>query len=259
LKARLDPARYRMLGQTGIRVSPLGLGTVKFGRNTGVRYPSGFDLPSDRDIEELLDLSREAGINLLDTAPAYGTAEARLGKLLRVREDWVISTKVGERYEAGTSTFDFSAAATHASIEQSLRRLHTDYLDIVFVHSDGNDLKIIDETDVLETLEAHKAAGRIRAIGVSTKTVDGGLRALEVADAVMVAWHPDDQSQAPVLGRAAERKKGVLVKKALASGHAADPAASLRFVLGHATVTAAVIGSINPRHVEANIAAVALL
>ena len=57
-------------------VSALGLGTVKFGRNRGVKYPSddGFRLPSDREIETLLDTVLASGIDLLDTAPAYGSA-----------------------------------------------------------------------------------------------------------------------------------------------------------------------------------------
>ena len=67
----------RPLGSTGIDVSSLGLGTVKFGRNQEVKYPTGFSLPVDRAIESLLDVARESGINLLDTAPAYGSSEQR--------------------------------------------------------------------------------------------------------------------------------------------------------------------------------------
>ena len=122
----------RPLGATGLRVSPLGLGTVKFGRNQGVKYPQSFELPSDREALALLDLAWELGINLLDTAPAYGESEERLGRLLRhCRRDWVIVTKVGEEFRAGASHFDFSAAATRASVERSLRRLGVETLDPV--------------------------------------------------------------------------------------------------------------------------------
>ena len=78
--------------------SVLGLGTVKFGRNRNVRYPGGegFALPSDREIETLLDVAVECGIRTLDTAPAYGAAEERLGKLLRTRRrDFFLVTKTG--------------------------------------------------------------------------------------------------------------------------------------------------------------------
>jgi len=70
----------RALGATGLEVSALGLGTVKFGRNTGVKYPAGFELPSAAEIGELLAVARDLGINLLDTAPAYGSSEERIGK-----------------------------------------------------------------------------------------------------------------------------------------------------------------------------------
>ena len=94
----------RPLGSTGVRVSPLGLGTVKFGRTEQVKYPSRFELPSDSEIESLLDLAHDLGINLLDTAPAYGTSQERLGRLLGVRRpDWVIVSKVGEIFENGVS------------------------------------------------------------------------------------------------------------------------------------------------------------
>ena len=84
------------LGNTGINVSRLGLGTVKFGRNKGVKYPKGFELPSDKECAALLELSQELGINMLDTAPAYGTSEERLGKVLTGQRDrWVIVGKAG--------------------------------------------------------------------------------------------------------------------------------------------------------------------
>jgi hypothetical protein len=96
------------LGATGLRVSPLGLGTVKFGRNQGVKYPQPFELPSDREALALLEQAWDLGINLLDTAPAYGDSEERLGRLLRqCRRDWVIVTKVGEEFRDGVSSLRF--------------------------------------------------------------------------------------------------------------------------------------------------------
>ncbi len=94
----------RALGTTGLRVSTLGLGTVKLGRNQGVKYPQPFELPSDQQALALLELAWDLGINLLDTAPAYGLSEERLGRLLRqCRRDWVIVTKVGEVFQNGQS------------------------------------------------------------------------------------------------------------------------------------------------------------
>ena len=74
---------HRPLGSTGLMVSPLGLGTGKLGRDQGVKYPSGFQIPDDDEARMLLKLARDLGINLIDTAPAYGRSEERLGPLLR--------------------------------------------------------------------------------------------------------------------------------------------------------------------------------
>src|SRR5690606_32599472 len=100
----------------------------------------------------LLAQARALGINLLDTAPAYGNSEERLGQLLQQRHEWVIVTKVGEEFRNGESHFDFSARQTVASIERSLQRLNTDYLDIVLIHSDGNDEAILDQGDCVAAL-----------------------------------------------------------------------------------------------------------
>src|SRR5690606_15903758 len=161
-----------------LSVSALGLGTVKLGRNEQVKYPASFTIPDDAAVRSLLAQARELGINLLDTAPAYGNSEERLGQLLTQRNDWVIVTKTGEEFVNGTSHFDFSGAHTRLSIERSLRRLRTDYLDIVLIHSDGNDEAILQQGECVAALQECKRKGLIRAIGMSTKTVAGGLRAV---------------------------------------------------------------------------------
>ncbi len=84
----------RPLGNTGLTVSALGLGTVKIGRDKGVKYPNSFTIPDDRAVTELLAQAQDLGINLIDTAPAYGHSEQRLGQLMSQRQDWVIVTKV---------------------------------------------------------------------------------------------------------------------------------------------------------------------
>jgi len=259
----------RKLGTTGLEVSCLGLGTVKIGRNQEVKYPSGFSLPSDEEVSALLSQAKELGINFLDTAPAYGSSEQRLGRLLKDRQDWIICSKVGEEFTTGKSYFDFSAEHTQSSIERSLRHIGTDYLDIVLIHSDGGDSKILDSSDCPETLLRLKEKGLIRAIGMSTKTVEGGMKAAEMLDLVMVTYNPSMQDDAVVIDHALTLEKGILVKKALNSGHdCIAPEANggpvggnfternLRFALDKEGVTSVIVGTINPKHLRDNVEAV---
>lgn len=254
----------RHFGSTGLLVSPLGLGTVKLGRNIGVKYPKPFAIPDDAAASTLISLAKSLGINFIDTAPAYGNSEQRLGKLLKgQRHDWVICSKVGEEFDAasGASHFDFSGRHTRHSIERSLTRLATDYLDIVLIHSDGHDEHILQHEDALATLQQCKQEGLIRAIGMSTKTVSGGLLAAELSDAVMVTYNPEHEDEAPVLDYCARHGKAAVLKKAFGSGHLInerDPAqAAMRFALSHPGVTSAIVGTINPEHLRENVAACA--
>lgn len=255
---------HRPLGSTGLLVSPLGLGTVKVGRDQGVKYPNGFTIPDDASVRNLLALSQDLGINLIDTAPAYGTSETRLGPLLRgQRQNWVIVSKVGEEFENGLSYFDFSPAHTRMSVERSLKRLETDYIDMVLVHSDGNDVSVLSNSGVYQTLIELKHEGKIRGFGLSGKTVDGGLLALEDGDCAMVTYNLNQQGELPVLDYAQQHGKGILIKKALASGHLClapgeDPIrASFELIFAHQAVSSAIIGTINPQHLTANVASAA--
>ena len=169
--------QHRELGKTGLRVSLLGLGAVAFGRTDGLKYAATPRLPSMRDLSELLTAARDAGVNLIDTAPAYGVSEERLGELLRGRRDeWVLCTKVGEIFESGTSRWDFSPEHTRRSVHESLRRLRTDRLDVVLVHSNGDDLEIMLNLGTLQMLAQLKQEGSIRAFGMSHKTLPAACR-----------------------------------------------------------------------------------
>jgi aryl-alcohol dehydrogenase-like predicted oxidoreductase len=248
---------YRQLGSTGMQVSALGFGTVKLGRSEGVKYPQAFHIPDDSEARALLTLARDLGINLLDTAPAYGNSEERLGKLLKDdRKEWLICSKVGEEFIDGESSFDFSEQHTRLSVERSLRRLKTDYIDMVLVHSDGNDADIIHNSAALQTLADLKQRGWIRAFGMSTKTVEGGLLAAAQSDVVMVTYNLNERDDVAVLDYCRDHKKGVLIKKALASGHRCDGdavAEALAMIFAHAGTSAAIVGTINPGHLRDNV------
>ena len=89
---------YRSLGNTGLSVSPIGFGAFKIGRNVRTKYEQNYDLPSDKEVERLLNGLLDLGINYIDTAPAYGTSELRIGKAItHRRDDYVLST-VGYLY-----------------------------------------------------------------------------------------------------------------------------------------------------------------
>ncbi len=242
------------------QVSCIGLGTVKWGRNQQVKYPA-FELPTDATLHALLDLAEAAGLNLLDTAPAYGIAEERVGQVLQQRggSAFVVMTKTGETFIDGESSYDFSAEATRSSVLRSLKRLNRDHLDLVMVHCSADDVAVLRDTPVLETLEQLRHEGLLRNIGVSTMTVEGGMLATDLVDAVMVPFNIGYQAHLPVIEKAQRLGKGVLLKRALYSGPAQGSALTPREMLGPLLntpgVTSVIVGTINPEHLRANLAA----
>lgn len=249
----------KSLGQTGILIPPLGLGTVKFGRNEGVKYPQSFEIPDESALADLLALAKDLGMTMLDTAPAYGTSEERLGRLLnRQRKDWIIVGKVGEEFENGESSYHFTPEHFETSLTRSLKRLKTDYLDVLLIHSDGRDADILNDEGMIEKMQDFKRRGLVRAIGASTKTAEGGINALERMDVAMASYNPAYTDEKPVLDYAATHNKGVLLKKALASGHVDklgdNPVEnSMRFSFSHPGTSGLIIGTITPDHLRENV------
>lgn len=250
-----------LIADTGVAVSPLGLGTVKLGRDKGVKYPNDFKIPDDKQALDLLAQAWDLGINLIDTAPAYGNSEQRLGQLLpKLNKDWSIATKVGETFDnaTGESNYNFTPEFITASIEQSLKKLNRDVLDIVLIHSDGNDVEIIKQ-GALEVLADLKQQGLIRATGMSTKTVDGGLLALQQSDLAMVMHNLEYQGEQKVIEQAAIGNKDIFIKKAFASGHLTNDKnvdsvqASFDFIYQQQAVSSIIIGTITPTHLEDNV------
>ncbi len=127
-------------------------------------------------------------------------------------------------------------------------------LDIVLVHSDGDDLGIIERMGTLEALAQLKREGLLRAFGMSTKTLAGGLAAAQTCDVVMLTYNLQQAQELPVLDACARLGRGALVKKALGSGRL-PPEVSLELVLGHAGTSAAVVGTIDPAHLLADVEA----
>lgn len=256
------PLTRRPLGRAGLSVFPIALGTVKIGRTAGLKYAAPVTLPTDEQALTLLRTARDLGVNLIDTAPAYGSSEARLGTLwprIWQRHELLLCTKVGEIFDeaTATSTYDFSPSHIRASIDRSLTRLGTDHVDVALLHFRGNDdldAITLREGQALGTLRDLQRAGKVRAVGASIGTPDGGLLAASFCDVVMLSLHATPEGLAgdtDTLAACAAANTGVLIKKPLASGHTnLAPAHALSAVLAAQGVTAAVVGTANPAHLS---------
>ncbi|HMJ60224.1 MAG TPA: aldo/keto reductase, partial [Bryobacteraceae bacterium] len=151
--------RYKPLGRTGLNVSVIGFGASPLGNEFGAVDPG--------DGERAVHAAIEHGINLFDVAPYYGRtlAEERLGAALEGKRDKIVlATKIG-RYDV--EAFDFSAKRVRSSVEESLRRLRTDYIDILTAH----DIEFGDRTQIVEetvpAMRALQQEGKIRSVGIS--------------------------------------------------------------------------------------------
>lgn len=245
---------FRQLGKTDIQISRIGLGTVKVGRNQAVKYPSPFDLPSDQKLQELLDRALALGLNLIDTAPAYGESETRLAPFVgKHRKRLVLCTKAGETFTHGQSSYDFSPPAIIASAYSSLGRLNTDAIDILLLHSDGKDRQNI--LSALPALSELKADGKVRSTGISAKTEEGILSAIEEQlDVVMAPFSLANQSLGPALEKAHRAGLGVIAIKALQSGFLTSRIEkAVQFVLDQPFIDSLVIGTINPDHLDIDV------
>ncbi|HEX5404687.1 MAG TPA: aldo/keto reductase [Pseudonocardiaceae bacterium] len=153
--------RYTLLGNSGLRVSELCLGTITFGDERSFGTPAA-------DARAQLDMFAEAGGNFVDTASNYakGNSEKVLGEVLPAdRDHWVIGTK----YTVSARPGDPNAAGNHRknlvrSLEASLRSLRTDYIDLLWVHA-WDDLTPVEE--VMRALDDQVRAGKVHYIGIS--------------------------------------------------------------------------------------------
>ena len=242
----------RWLGRTGLHVSVLGLGTVQFGRTAGLKYRRPARLPSDGCIADLLALAKRFGINLLDTAPAYGTSEERLGEAITGdRCSWVLCSKAGEEFDGRRSRYDFSETQVLRSVAASLARLRTDRIDIVLLHSDGRGVASIAAAGGFRALRRLQREGVVQAVGFSGKGVVDGSAALSSSDALMCTVNARERAEVPLVAAAGAAGVGVLVKKPLASGFAPESAA-LASIAALPGVTSVIAGTTNPEHLAAN-------
>jgi aryl-alcohol dehydrogenase-like predicted oxidoreductase len=197
--------QYRTLGRTGIQVSPYALGTLMFATVMG-NAPE----ESARIIHKALD----AGINVIDTADAYGDSEDVVGKALHGRrDDVVLATKFGRPirqdptqqgpHRLGPNRHGASRRWVVTAVENSLRRLRTDYIDLYQLHRPDPG------TDIEETLSALTdliASGKVRAIGASQTPAADIVEAQWVAERRGLARFHTEQPAYSILNRGIERE-----------------------------------------------------
>ena len=148
--------RYIPLGESGLKVSPLCLGTMMFGDRTDYAESS-----------RIVASAREAGVNFIDTADAYakGESEKIVGKLIAGdRDHWVLATKVGNPMGEGPNERGTGRKRLLAAIDRSLDRLGTDFVDIYYLHKDFEDTPLEETIDAMGDI---LASGKARYFGVS--------------------------------------------------------------------------------------------
>ncbi len=147
---------YNYLGNSGLRVSDICLGTMTFGATT-----------ADAEARKIIDHARDSGVNFLDTADAYngGKSETMLGKLIeKGRDAWVLASKVGQQDGPPQRKMGLSRKWMMEAIDASLKRLRTDYVDIYYLHHIDWDTPLAES---VATMGDIIAAGKARYWGFS--------------------------------------------------------------------------------------------
>ncbi|SFK79148.1 Aldo/keto reductase family protein [Paenibacillus sp. 1_12] len=262
--------KYAVLGNTGLKVSRIAVGGYPF---SGVNKAQGWDPYSPdgrakaiRTIHTALD----SGINYIDTAAGYGSghSEGIIGDVLKTRrQDCYVATKVSYRG-------DMDMAAVIRSVEESLARLQTDYVDVIQFHGGiytQEDNDHILSGGPMEALQELQKQGKVRWLGLTTEDAHSALNLIEtnLFHVVQVNYNIIYQSAAlHLLGLAAEKQMGVAVMRPMTSGiferlleHLAPHllekqdiyALCLKFLLSDSRVHLLNIGMRSPEEVSTNI------
>ncbi len=203
---------YRPFGKTEMQVSEIGLGAWQLAN-------PDWGATDSNEALQIVQKSLDEGCNFFDTAPGYngGKSEAFLGQVLKsVRQDVILCTKFGHSPENVT---DFSVGAIRPSLEGSLRRLQTDYIDILLLHNPPAELMHGGSPQYAE-LEQLKQEGKIREFGVSLDDVDSMKTVLETTNskALEIYFNIFSQDLASLFSLAEEKGVGLIVKVPLDSG-----------------------------------------
>jgi aryl-alcohol dehydrogenase-like predicted oxidoreductase len=280
----------RALGRTGADVTILGYGAMELRGQ-----PRGPEI-TDEDAGRLLNAVLDDGINLIDTSPDYGRSEELIGTYLGHRRDeFFLASKCGCLIEipadaAPPYPHDYSQQNVRADVEQSLRRLRTDRLDLVQVHMSPSKA-VLEENHTVETLKELQAEGKVRFIGMSGILPDlPDHIAMNVFDAFQIPYSAVQRDHENLIAQAADKGAGTLIRGGAARGAASEEknwsvgpltqqpglgqrnwAAAgiddlldeagigrqefiLRFTLSHPALSTTIVGTANPAHLAGNIA-----
>ena len=264
-----------LLGKTGLKVSRLGMGLAEIGHLT---------LAEVEKAKRVLNAALDGGINFLDTAACYGNSEEFIGLAVsHRRKEYILATKCGH-VTGGYSGQAWTGQIVRDSINRSLKRMKTDYLDLVQLHS--CDVDVLERGEVIEELLKAKEEGKTRFVGYSGDN-EAARWAVESGqfDTLQTSFSVADQHARTTLFPLAEEKgMGIIIKRPIAngawaaerspSGYANEyfrraqvmarkgpiPGApdnrillSLGFTLARPEVDTAILGTRNPAHMLSNI------
>lgn len=187
---------YRFLGKSALKISPLTLGTMNFGSVT-----------SNDEAFRIIDMAREHGINSIDTADVYnaGKSEEVVGAGIKAsRDHWVLATKFVNTIGPGPNMGGYSRKWAIEAVEKALRRLNTDYIDIVYLHRSIFDAPI---TEPLRALDDLIRSGKVRYFALSNFRGWRIAEAAEAADRLGMDRPVASQPQYNIVNRMAESEQ----------------------------------------------------
>jgi len=206
---------YRTLGRTGLRVSDVGFGAMTIG---GEAFGPTDDAESLKALHHALDV----GMNFIDTADAYGRghSEELIAQVLKTRrKDVVLATKGGNQFAVRQGLRNFDPAYIAGALEQSLRRLQIDAIDLYQLHNPS--AEVMRRGEIFELLDRVKREGKIRHYGVSLETAADGVVAIQTGkpDTLQVVYnilHQDPEDE--LFPLALERNVGIIARVPLERG-----------------------------------------
>ncbi|MGV3585610.1 MAG: aldo/keto reductase [Adhaeribacter sp.] len=206
--------KYRKLGETGIEVSEISLGTWQVGGKWGETF-------SHENADNILNAAVDAGINFIDTADVYGDGESEkaVGRLVRSRSEKIaVATKCGRRLSPHVNE-SYTPEALRKFVENSLENMGLETLDLIQLHCPPTDVYY--RPEIFELFDRLKEEGKILNMGVSVEKVEEALKAIEYPNVttVQIIFNMFRQRPAELFFKEAKRRDiGIIVRVPLASG-----------------------------------------